>query len=236
MSARAPSSAGCAKAVACGARRRASEGRRAHGAMCRLCRRRCRLCRNAPAKASDDCWSPTGASSSCASRDMPPLGIEPRAGDGGSARAWWTEAADEVVALAAATSTRRASRPPPRRGADAIHLAMASWPSAQLRRGGHRRRAIWVGPPPEAMRALGDKAAARRLPQRRRADASGLRRRRPVGRVLRREAARIGFPVLVKPSAGGGGKGMHVVRAAVDLARHSRSPGARPRRHSATTG
>jgi acetyl/propionyl-CoA carboxylase alpha subunit len=35
--------------------------------------------------------------------------------------------------------------------------------------------------------------------------------------VLAREAARVGYPILVKPSAGGGGKGMHVVRAAADL-------------------
>jgi acetyl-CoA/propionyl-CoA carboxylase biotin carboxyl carrier protein len=35
--------------------------------------------------------------------------------------------------------------------------------------------------------------------------------------VLRREASRVGYPILVKPSAGGGGKGMHVVRAPAEL-------------------
>ncbi len=75
----------------------------------------------------------------------------------------------------------------------------------------------WVGPPPEAIRAMGDKAAARRL-------ATSLDV--PVipgydgadqddGRLLG-EAERIGAPLLVKPAAGGGGKGMHTVR---DLAR-----------------
>ena len=76
----------------------------------------------------------------------------------------------------------------------------------------------WVGPPPTAIRAMGDKAAARRL-----AASLGV----PIvpgydGDVqdddaLRRAARRIGLPVLVKPAAGGGGKGMRVVRRAADL-------------------
>src|SRR3712207_4214657 len=71
----------------------------------------------------------------------------------------------------------------------------------------------WIGPPPSAIRAMGDKAAARRL-----AVEAGV----PVlpgydgeaqdDTTLIREAERIGLPVLVKPAAGGGGKGMRVVR------------------------
>ena len=71
----------------------------------------------------------------------------------------------------------------------------------------------WVGPPPSAIRAMGDKAAARRL-----AAAHGI----PVPEgyddadqsddALARAAERIGFPLLVKPAAGGGGKGMRTVR------------------------
>jgi acetyl/propionyl-CoA carboxylase alpha subunit len=70
----------------------------------------------------------------------------------------------------------------------------------------------WVGPPPNAILAMGDKAAARRL-----AASLGI----PVlpgydgddqsDDVLTREAGRIGFPLLVKPSAGGGGKGMRAI-------------------------
>jgi 3-methylcrotonyl-CoA carboxylase alpha subunit len=78
---------------------------------------------------------------------------------------------------------------------------------------------LWVGPPPDAIAAMGDKAAARR-----RAAALGV----PTvpgydgaaqdDATLTTEADRIGYPLLVKPSAGGGGKGMRVVRSAGELA------------------
>jgi len=71
----------------------------------------------------------------------------------------------------------------------------------------------WVGPPPAAIRAMGDKAVARRL-----AISLGV----PVLRgyddedqsdaVLVAAADTIGYPLLVKPAAGGGGKGMRSVR------------------------
>ena len=86
----------------------------------------------------------------------------------------------------------------------------------------------WVGPPPSAIAAMGDKAAARR-----RAAELGV----PTvpgydgdandDATLVREAERIGYPLLVKPSAGGGGKGMRVVRDPRDAAR---GPGGRPPR------
>lgn len=76
----------------------------------------------------------------------------------------------------------------------------------------------WVGPPASAIRAMGDKAAARRLarhlgiPVARGYDAAGQ-----SDEALGRAARRIGFPLLVKPAAGGGGKGMRIVRAGNDL-------------------
>jgi excisionase family DNA binding protein len=76
----------------------------------------------------------------------------------------------------------------------------------------------WVGPPASAIAAMGDKAEARR-----RAAAHGV----PTvpgydgsdqgDTVLAGEADRIGYPLLVKPSAGGGGKGMRVVREPGEL-------------------
>ncbi len=77
---------------------------------------------------------------------------------------------------------------------------------------------VFVGPPAGAVEAMGDKIAAKRLA----ADAGvpvlpgvaepGLSDDDLVGR-----AGAVGFPLLVKPSAGGGGKGMQVVRSAGDL-------------------
>ena len=73
---------------------------------------------------------------------------------------------------------------------------------------------IFIGPPPEAIEAMGGKIGARRL-----AEAAGV----PVvpgydgaeqdEHRLLAEAARVGFPLLIKASAGGGGKGMRVVSA-----------------------
>jgi propionyl-CoA carboxylase alpha chain len=67
---------------------------------------------------------------------------------------------------------------------------------------------IWVGPPPEAMEAMALKVEARK-----RASAAGL----PVLPELDPDAVEE-FPVLVKASAGGGGRGMRAVHAAADLA------------------
>jgi acetyl/propionyl-CoA carboxylase alpha subunit len=94
-----------------------------------------------------------------------------------------------------------------------LHPASGSWPSRRLCRGAIAAGIRWVGPPPEAIRQMGDKAAARRL-----AVSLGV----PVlpgyddadqsDEALSAAARRIGLPVLVKPAAGGGGKGMRIVR------------------------
>ncbi|MEW6337601.1 MAG: acetyl-CoA carboxylase biotin carboxylase subunit [Acidobacteriota bacterium] len=85
----------------------------------------------------------------------------------------------------------------------------------------------WIGPPPESIRLMGDKATARRT-----VSARGV----PIlpgspEPLTSREAAvalaeQVGFPVILKASAGGGGKGMRVaadgreLRHAFDTARH----------------
>jgi 3-methylcrotonyl-CoA carboxylase alpha subunit len=107
-----------------------------------------------------------------------------------------------------------------RAGADAIHPGYGflaenpAFAEAVTRAG-----LTWVGPPVAAISAMGDKAAARRT-----AIARGI----PVvpgydGEAqddgsLGAAAAAIGYPVLVKPSAGGGGKGMRIVRDPTRLA------------------
>jgi acetyl-CoA/propionyl-CoA carboxylase biotin carboxyl carrier protein len=78
---------------------------------------------------------------------------------------------------------------------------------------------VFIGPSPSAIRLMGDKIQAKLH-----VAASGV----PVvpGRVeagmtdddLKKAAAEIGFPVLVKPSAGGGGKGMQLVEREADIA------------------
>ena len=71
---------------------------------------------------------------------------------------------------------------------------------------------VFIGPPASAIRAMGSKAAAKAL-----MGAAGVplvpgyhgEAQDPA--LLAREAERIGFPVLIKASAGGGGKGMRIV-------------------------
>ncbi|MFI5226953.1 MAG: biotin carboxylase N-terminal domain-containing protein [Candidatus Limnocylindrales bacterium] len=104
-------------------------------------------------------------------------------------------------------------------GADAVHpgygfLAENADAAEAVEAAGMR----WVGPLAGSIRAVGDKAAARRL-----AHSLGIptvpgydgpdQADADMGRAARR----IGLPLIVKPAAGGGGKGMHVVRRPRDL-------------------
>jgi len=70
----------------------------------------------------------------------------------------------------------------------------------------------FIGPPAEAIAAMGDKAAAKRLMEKAGVPlVPGYHGEEQDAARLEKEAATIGFPVLIKPSAGGGGKGMRVV-------------------------
>ncbi|MEV1058677.1 acetyl-CoA carboxylase biotin carboxylase subunit [Micromonospora chalcea] len=79
---------------------------------------------------------------------------------------------------------------------------------------------VFVGPPPQVMAALADKSTARAL-----MSAAGLPL--PPGSVrtlataaeAQEVAADVGYPVIVKAAAGGGGRGMTVVRSAAELPR-----------------
>ena len=74
---------------------------------------------------------------------------------------------------------------------------------------------VFVGPSPEAIAAMGDKAAAKRLMEKAGVPlVPGYHGEKQDAGFLAKEAARIVFPVLIKASAGGGGKGMRVVQDA----------------------
>ncbi|MBK8528734.1 MAG: ATP-grasp domain-containing protein [Rubrivivax sp.] len=78
---------------------------------------------------------------------------------------------------------------------------------------------VFIGPPPSAMRAMGDKAQAKR----RMIDAGvpcapGYLGDDQSDERLSAEAARLGLPLLVKAVAGGGGRGMRLVRQPGELA------------------
>ena len=68
----------------------------------------------------------------------------------------------------------------------------------------------WVGPTPNAIAQMGDKLAARELAEKH--DVPVL-----PGSERVEDADRIGFPILVKAAAGGGGKGMRIVERPEDL-------------------
>jgi acetyl-CoA carboxylase, biotin carboxylase subunit len=77
---------------------------------------------------------------------------------------------------------------------------------------------VFIGPSPEAIESMGDKLTAVRL-----ADAADVKRVPGSDRVTSVEVAmceaeRIGFPFLFKASAGGGGRGMRLVRKPSELA------------------
>jgi propionyl-CoA carboxylase alpha chain len=78
---------------------------------------------------------------------------------------------------------------------------------------------VWVGPSPDAMRVMGHKARAKELV----AEAgvpilpSAVVGPEADERALRRAASGVGYPLLVKASAGGGGRGMRLVRQEQEL-------------------
>jgi 3-methylcrotonyl-CoA carboxylase alpha subunit len=106
-----------------------------------------------------------------------------------------------------------------RSGAEAVHPGYGFLSeSAEFARAVQSAGALWVGPPPEAMDAVGHKVRAKEL-----ADRAGV----PTvpgydgeddnEDRLKNEADRIGYPVLVKASAGGGGRGMRAVERPEDF-------------------
>ena len=77
---------------------------------------------------------------------------------------------------------------------------------------------VFIGPPASAIRAMGSKSAAKQLMEKAGVPLTpGYHGDDQDPALLAREAGRIGYPVLIKASAGGGGKGMRRVDAAADF-------------------
>ncbi len=131
--------------------------------------------------------------------------------------------ADEAIALRGETSTAtyldvdKVLAAAQRTGADAIHPGYGFLAeNAGFARAVQGAGLVWIGPSPEAIESMGDKLSAKKrmvaanvptLPSAEitsDVDASAV-------------ATEIGFPLLVKASAGGGGKGMRVVGQAAEL-------------------
>ncbi len=124
-----------------------------------------------------------------------------------------TASADSYLRIDKLIAAARAS------GADAVHPGYGF-----LSENAHFAQAVidagltWVGPPPAAIHALGSKSAAK---------AVALRQGVPVlpgyfgadqaEATFAAEAQRIGYPVMVKAVAGGGGRGMRLVHSADQL-------------------
>jgi len=122
-------------------------------------------------------------------------------------------AADSYLRIDRVIDAARAS------GADAVHPGYGFLAeNAGFARACEEAGLVFIGPRSQTIALVGEKTAARRL-----AVAAGL----PVvpgtleplvdDAAIRREAERIGFPLMLKAAAGGGGKGLRLVASAAEL-------------------
>ncbi|MEK6984865.1 MAG: acetyl-CoA carboxylase biotin carboxylase subunit [Candidatus Thermoplasmatota archaeon] len=136
----------------------------------------------------------------------------------------WTQMADRAVKIGPAPSREsylvgeRIIQAALDTGCDAIHPGYGFLSErADFARAVEKAGLAWVGPPPAAMERMGDKTRARAE-----AAAAGVPIA-PGSTTLRdakhaaSEAERVGYPVMLKAAAGGGGIGMRIVRKAADL-------------------
>jgi acetyl-CoA/propionyl-CoA carboxylase biotin carboxyl carrier protein len=117
------------------------------------------------------------------------------------------ESADALVEISSYLDAAEHVRAAQESGADAVHPGYGFLSeSPELAEAVLEAGLTWVGPPPSALRAGGDKLAAKET-----ARAAGV----PV--LPSGTPEEIGFPLLVKAAAGGGGRGMRVVRRPKEL-------------------
>jgi acetyl-CoA/propionyl-CoA carboxylase biotin carboxyl carrier protein len=115
--------------------------------------------------------------------------------------------ADETLAIQSYLDAAEHVRAAREAGADAIHPGYGFLAeNAEFAVAVQAAGLTWVGPPPEALRLGGDKLAAKRV---------AAEAHVPV--VPTGDPVELGYPLLVKAAAGGGGRGMRVVREPSEL-------------------
>ncbi|HMA16688.1 MAG TPA: acetyl/propionyl/methylcrotonyl-CoA carboxylase subunit alpha [Kiloniellaceae bacterium] len=104
-------------------------------------------------------------------------------------------------------------------GAEAIHPGYGFLSeNAAFAEACQRAGIVFVGPPPAAIRAMGSKSEAKALMQRAGVPlVPGYHGSEQAADTLVAEAHRIGYPLMIKAAAGGGGKGMRVVERQADF-------------------
>ena len=104
-------------------------------------------------------------------------------------------------------------------GADAIHPGYGFLSEREAFAGACLEAGInFIGPRPDAIRTMGDKQAARETVKKAGVPVvPGTEPGLSDDEIIAAAEAYVGYPVMVKAAAGGGGKGMRVVRSAADL-------------------
>ena len=146
----------------------------------------------------------------------------------------YSDADARAVHVAACDEAYRLGAPPPREsylnatrilqiaracGAQAVHPGYGFLSENEaFARACAEAGVVFIGPPPSAIAAMGSKSAAKSIMGKAGVPlVPGYHGDDQDPALLAKEAARIGFPVLIKATAGGGGKGMKIVRAAAEF-------------------
>jgi acetyl-CoA carboxylase biotin carboxylase subunit len=99
-------------------------------------------------------------------------------------------------------------------GAEAIHPGYGFLSeNAQFARAVRDAGLVWIGPPPEAIETMGDKISSRRAMQKAGVPVvPGIVDPLDDAAAAKKAAGPIGYPIMLKAAAGGGGKGLRIVR------------------------